>query len=114
MHEGATAMLLAVQAPAPPAEPPVMLTPPPPGIVILPAIERCPRAAGSEIVVCGRRDADERHRVRGIAHDDPDAPRGPPGIQLSDSVRAEVDVSQILRSDGFVDRRVVLRFRIAF
>jgi len=79
-------------------------------------VDACPRAAGSEIVVCGRRDADERYRLRGGGSTGADsgAPRGPIGLQISDSVRMEVEPMQRVRSDGWIDRRVVARVRIAF
>lgn len=101
---------------AAPGAAPLPLTPPPPAIVIPRFTDECPRAAGNDIVVCGRRDGDARHRVPGTppGGDPRDAPRGPPGMQLSDGVRVEAQSMQRVRPDGWVDRRVVVRFRIAF
>ncbi|HEX8643830.1 MAG TPA: hypothetical protein VF702_07945 [Allosphingosinicella sp.] len=92
------------------------MTPTPPDLAFPRLVDRCPRASGSEIVVCGRRDMDERHRLRGAGPSgaDADGPSGPLGLQISDGVRMEVEPMQRVRSDGWVDRRVVVRFRIAF
>jgi hypothetical protein len=116
---GLTTITLAASLQPPAAPPaagaPAMLTPAPPEATMPRFAESCPEAVGSEIVVCGRRDADERHRLRGAGpSSDADAPRGPLGFQISESVRMEIEPVQFQRPDGFVDRRVVVRFRIAF
>lgn len=119
MGAAMTAFAGAAQAAAVSAAPgagSVPLTPPPPAIVTPRFTEDCPRAAGNDIIVCGRRDGDARHRVPGTppGGDPRDAPRGPIGMQLSDRVRVEAEPMQSVRPDGWIDRRVVVRFRIAF
>jgi hypothetical protein len=114
---GAAVVILA-SAQAAVAAPPqaVPLTPSEPEPVLPSVVDRCPDAAGSEIVVCGRRDRDERHRLRGAGPSlsPADVPRGPLGMQISESVRMEIEPMQRVRGDGWVDRRVVVRVRIAF
>ena len=80
-----------------------------------PVRERCHRGAGDDIIVCGRRD-NERYRLRPIVP--------PPGMvlarpspfawDLGGGAVADVDVDQATRPDGYVDRRIMLRFRTPF
>jgi hypothetical protein len=112
-----TAVLLAAAqaTPAPAAQPPAMLTPERPELVQQPVVERCEEAVGSEIVVCGRRDADARYRLPADAPAAPgDAPRNVLGFQISESIHAEVEPVQYGLPNGMIARGVVARVRIAF
>jgi hypothetical protein len=115
---GALFLTAVAQAAAAPSagQGPAMLTPPPPSaIVIPPADEECPRATGSEIVVCGRRDADARYRLPPDAGArDPDAPRNILGLRISESVSAEIEPVQYAFPNGMIARGVVARVRVAF
>jgi hypothetical protein len=103
-------------APAPePAPPRAMLTAEPPALVLPRALADCPRAAGSEIVVCGQRDADARYRLPEAAPGpDPDQPRNVLGLQISENVSAHVDPVQYQLPNGMIARGVVARVRIGF
>ena len=75
----------------------------------------CRSGSEDEIVVCGRRDQD-RYRLQDVA-----PPRGmvlrrpsPFEWDLGGGARAGVDISQIVRPDGFVDYRVMIGIRIPF
>jgi hypothetical protein len=120
MDTGLTAVLLAfVQAAAVPqvADGPAMLTPPPPTIVMPRIVEECPRASGSEIVVCGRRDADARYRIPpsdGSASGEAAAPRNPLSLRISEKVGGVIEPFQSERPDGLVGRGVAVRVRVAF
>lgn len=77
--------------------------------------DACRTAGEDEIVVCGRRDQD-RFRVHAVA-----PPRGmvlrrpsPFEWDLGGGARAGLDISQVLRPDGFVDYRVMIGIRIPF
>ena len=76
---------------------------------------RCRRTGDEEILVCGRRDQ-ERFRLRGLP-----SPRGmdltrpsPFEWDLGGGAQAGLDVDQVVRSDGWVDYRLLLTFRIPF
>ena len=102
-------------ATAPAAQPPAMLTPEQPQVVQQRVVETCEEAVGSEIVVCGRRDADARYRLPAeVPAAAADAPRNILGFQISDSVRAQIDPVQYELPNGMVARGVVARVRIAF
>ncbi|HEY0012823.1 MAG TPA: hypothetical protein VGB79_08225 [Allosphingosinicella sp.] len=113
MHPELTAALLAAAQAA--AAAPVMLAPERPQIVVPRALEGCTEAAGSEIVVCGRRDADARHRLtESVPAPNIDAPRNVMGLQISENVRAEIDPVQYQLPNGMIARGLVARVRIAF
>jgi hypothetical protein len=110
-----TAVLLAAVQSAPGSQPPAMLTPERPDIVQRRAVEDCGQAVGSEIVVCGRRDADSRYRLPPeTAAPAADEPRNILGFQISDSVRAQIDPVQYGLPNGMIARGIVARVRIAF
>ena len=103
-----------VQA-SPPAD--VAVSPPPASSFSLPPFRLnppCPAEEGEEIVVCGRRD-DERYRLR--------EPHMPSGMTLPEApstrfrlgdAEGNVDVTQIIRPDGLVDRRIMVHVRVPF
>jgi hypothetical protein len=78
-------------------------------------IRPCPDSEGDEIVVCGRPD-DDRYRLPTI--------RIPNNLDvepddllrfgLGEGAEGEVEVSQQLRSDGWLDRRIMLHIRFGF
>ena len=112
-----TAILLAAAqaATAPAPQPPAMLTPERPEVVQQRVVETCGEAVGSEIVVCGRRDADARYRLPAEAPAPvADQPRNVLGLQLSESVRAQIDPVQYELPNGMIARGIVARVRIAF
>lgn len=120
MDTGLTAVLLAFgQAAAVPGptDAPAMLTPPPRAIVMPRIVEECPRASGSEIVVCGRRDADARYRIPpydGSAPGEAAAPRNPLSLRISENVGGVIEPFQTVRPDGLAGRGVAVRVRVAF
>ena len=74
---------------------------------------RCAPAAGEEIVVCGRPPDTYRYREIELPEGvEAPAPDGSFGIGLAPQVRAEVDT--IVRPDGFIDRRLMIKWRIPF
>ena len=73
----------------------------------------CRRAPGEEIVVCGRRS--ERHRLEDLRP--PEGVRTEePGVIGYDSPigRIEPDLQTVVRQDGLVDRRVMVKLKIPF
>lgn len=76
----------------------------------------CRRAGDEEIVVCGRR-GESRYRLGGGAP----APQGmvltrrsPFDWDLGGGARGYVDLDQVQRPDGYIDRRVMITVRIPF
>jgi hypothetical protein len=109
------AAVQAFAAPGATAPEPVMLTPERPQIVPPRALESCGDAVGGEIVVCGRRDADARYRLRaGASAPSADEPRNVLGLQISENIRGEIDPVQYELPNGMIARGVVARVRIAF
>ncbi|HZF93942.1 MAG TPA: hypothetical protein VEZ20_03620 [Allosphingosinicella sp.] len=110
-----TAVLLAAIQSAPGAQPPAMLTPERPAVVQRRAVEACGEAVGSEIVVCGRREADARYRLPPEAPAPvADEPRNILGFRISENIRAQVDPVQYELPNGMIARGIVARVRIAF
>jgi hypothetical protein len=93
-----------------------MLTPERPALVQQRVVENCPEARGSDIVVCGRTDADARHRLPPgrAAGPEEDAPRNVLGFQISESIQAQLDPVQYQLPNGMIAQGIVARVRIAF
>lgn len=75
-------------------------------------VEDCRRGGGDEIVVCGRRE--DPNRLRELTPPPGTAPRtGVIGHDLSFG-RVEPLMETIVRSDGWVDKRVMVTLKIPF
>jgi hypothetical protein len=76
-------------------------------------IRDCRRAAGDEILVCGRRDGSQRLEE---LTPPPGAEAKAPGVIGIDLPfgRIEPEMSTTVRSDGHVDKRIMVKLKIPF
>jgi hypothetical protein len=104
------ALILLAAAVEPPAVAPVDYTLPPPPPASLTGAD-CARPAG-EIVVCGRRTQPDRLEELGPP------PGGPPregviGVETPLG-RVEPELMTVVRPDGWIDKRAMIKLRIPF
>jgi hypothetical protein len=72
----------------------------------------CERGATGEIVVCGR--GSERHRLRDLPPPPGGAPRdGVVGVDLPFG-RVEPSLETVIRPDGWIDKRVMVKLKVPF
>jgi hypothetical protein len=76
-------------------------------------VERCRRGAGEEIVVCGRRESDQRlEELKPPPGAEPKEP-GVIGLDLPFG-RVEPLLQTVVRSDGWIDKRAMITVKIPF
>jgi len=74
----------------------------------------CPKAGDdAEIIVCGRREEKERHRITMLPDGEP-ASRVPRLTTRLGPGEALIEAEQVARPDGLIDKRIMVRFRLPF